>query len=358
MKRGVLLFLDQLNETLRMDAASSKLESLRVSGRSGGQWPDISEIGNSAAKQGREMQELGFTFEQVVHHYGDVCQAITELAIRESAQVTADEFHTLNRCLDNALASAVTEFGRQHDLALLPGKQVRSAAERLGQFAHEQRNLIHTAMLAITAIKAGKAGFAGATAAVFDRSMQGLRHIIDRMLAEVRLSGSIPLAREVIPIPEFVAEIKAAAEMAALGRDRRFTVFPVEQGLTMEGDRQLLSSAVTNLLQNAFKFTPPQGNVSLKVYASGGHIWMEIADECGGLPEGKTEQLFRPFMQRAEDRTGLGLGLSIAQRAVQANGGKIQVRNLPGTGCIFTIDLPPHESPSAPEVPARTTVAP
>ncbi len=353
-ERGVQLFLDQLNETLRMDAGSCQLESLRVSGRSGGEWPDISEIGNSAAEQGREMQRRGFTFEQVVHHYGDVCQAITELAIKESARVSADEFHTLNRCLDNALARAVTEYGHHHDLALLQGKQVANAAERLGHFAHEQRNLLQTATLAITAIKAGKAGFAGATAAVFDRSMQGLRHVIDAMLAEVRLSGSVAINREVIPVAEFVAEIKTVAEMMAQAKGCRFTVAPVEQGLALEGDRQLLASAVTNLLQNAFKFTAPQGNVSLKVCASGEHLLMEVADECGGLPEGKVEQLFHPFMQRADDRTGLGLGLSIACRAVKANGGKIQVRNLPGTGCVFTIDLPLHEAARLPEGPGRT----
>ena len=94
------------------------------------------------------------------------------------------------------------------------------------------------------------------------------------------------MTREVISLPEFVAEIRTAAEMTAHAKGCRFTVVPIEQGITVEGDRQLLASAVTNLLQNAFKFTAPQSNVSLKVYASGEHLLMEIADECGGLPEG------------------------------------------------------------------------
>jgi signal transduction histidine kinase len=342
---GVRLFIDQLAETLRLDAASYTLESLQVSGPGGGEMPDNSEIGNTAAKHGNELQQRGFTVEQVVHDYGDLCQAITELAIERSAQVTADEFRTLNRCLDNAIASAVTEFGRQRDLTISE-ERARATSERLGYFAHELRNLLGSAMLALTAIKMGKAGFAGATAAALDRSLLGLRDLIDRTLAEVRLSAGMPVSQEVIPLFEFVAELQVAAAMEAQAKACVFTVFPVDQGLTVEADRQMLSSAVTNLLQNAFKFTRPLSNVSLRAYAAGDRVLMDIADECGGLPPGKAEEIFHPFTQQATDRTGLGLGLSIARRAVEANGGQLQIRNLPGAGCIFTIDLPrrPRES--------------
>jgi len=304
--------------------------------------PDISEIGNAAARHGNELQQRGFTVEQVVHDYGDLCQAITELAIEQSARITADEFHTLNRCLDNAIASAVTEFVRQRDLTISE-ERARATNERRGYFAHELRNLLGSAMLLLTAIKEGKAGFAGATAAALDRSMLGLRDLIDRTLGEVhQLSPGTPISLEVIPLFEFVAELQVAAANEAHAKGCRFTVFPVDQVLTIEADRRILSSAVTNLLQNAFKFTRPQSNVFLKAYAAGDRVLVDIADECGGLPPGKAEELFHPFTQRASDRTGLGLGLSIAKRAVDANGGKLRIRNVPGTGCIFTIDLPRH----------------
>lgn len=73
---------------------------------------------------------------------------------------------------------------------------------------------------------------------------------------------------------------------------------------------------------------------------------IEIADECGGLPPGKTDELFLLFAQRSADRTGLGLGLAISRRAVEESGGKIGVRNLPDTGCIFTVDLPRSKTAS------------
>jgi len=79
-------------------------------------------------------------------------------------------------------------------------------------------------------------------------------------------------------------------------------------------------------------------------------VMIEVEDECGGLPRGNAEDLFRPFEQRSQDRSGVGLGLAIARESVETNGGLIRARNLPGKGCVFTIDLPlaPRESATAP----------
>ena len=73
---------------------------------------------------------------------------------------------------------------------------------------------------------------------------------------------------------------------------------------------------------------------------SAGRALIEVEDECGGLAPGGSAALFLPFEQRSADRSGLGLGLAIARESVEANGGEIQTRNLPGQGCIFTIALP------------------
>jgi signal transduction histidine kinase len=118
------------------------------------------------------------------------------------------------------------------------------------------------------------------------------------------------------------------------------TELAIELGLSMEVDRQILAGALANLLQNAFKFTRTGGRVSLKSFSSDDRVLIEVEDECGGLPAGEAEDLFRPFEQRGGDRSGLGLGLGISRRGVVANGGKLYVRDLPGKGCLFTIELP------------------
>jgi signal transduction histidine kinase len=71
-----------------------------------------------------------------------------------------------------------------------------------------------------------------------------------------------------------------------------------------------------------------------------GRVVIEIEDRCGGLPPGAAENLFAPFVQVSDDRSGLGLGLTIAYQVVDAHGGTLEVRDLPGRGCVFAVALP------------------
>ena len=88
---------------------------------------------------------------------------------------------------------------------------------------------------------------------------------------------------------------------------------PVEGGLAIEADRQVLAAVVGNLLQNAFKFTRPDTTVTLRVGASAERVSIEIQDECDGLADRSVDESFRPFEQRSADRTGLGLGLAFSR---------------------------------------------
>src|SRR5688572_12650670 len=129
---GIPLFLEQLITTLQLEQTDTPLDSRKVSGPSEpGKTFVISEISTTAAKHGNELLRQGFTVDQVVHDYGDLCQAITELALERDATVTTDEFRTLNRCLDNAIADAVTEFGRQRD-NMVCAEGSHAVAQRLG----------------------------------------------------------------------------------------------------------------------------------------------------------------------------------------------------------------------------------
>jgi signal transduction histidine kinase len=117
-------------------------------------------------------------------------------------------------------------------------------------------------------------------------------------------------------------------------------VVPVEDGVAIKADRQVLAAVVGNLLQNAFKFTRPRTTVTLRVGASAERVLIEIQDECDGLPSGDVNDLFRPFEQRGADRIGLGLGLSFSRSGAEVNDGRVYARSLPHRGCVFTVDLP------------------
>ena len=115
---------------------------------------------------------------------------------------------------------------------------------------------------------------------------------------------------------------------------------PIEEGLAIDADRQILAAVMTNVLQNAFKFTHPGTAVTLRVGATAERVLIEVEDRCGGLSGGDPDELFRPFEQRNANRSGLGLGLAFSRAAMEANDGQLYVRNLPGQGCVFIIDLP------------------
>ncbi|HEX8908594.1 MAG TPA: HAMP domain-containing sensor histidine kinase [Anaeromyxobacteraceae bacterium] len=292
-------------------------------------------MGDSADQQGDAVLRAGMSVAQVVEGYGDVCQAITEHAAQARATIGVDEYRTLNMCLDVATARAVTAFSsaRDRDIAT-------QETERLGVLAHELRNLLSSALLSYQALKSGAVGIDGSTGALLGRSLRGLRDVVDRSLAEVRLAATLHHP-ERVGLARFIEEMEVGAALDAKAKGLRLSVPAVEHALAVHVDRPLLASAVANLLQNAIKFTPAGGRVSLTGHQSSTHVLIDIEDECGGLPDGHAETMFRPFDRSGTDRKGLGLGLKISRDAVTANGGEIHVRNLPGRGCVFSIALPP-----------------
>jgi signal transduction histidine kinase len=320
LENGVPMFLNQLAATLRWEHTDTPFAH--------------DAIGDTATRHGRDLLGLGFTISQVVHDYGDICQAITELAVEQNAPITTDEFHILNRCLDTAIADAVTEHAR-----ITAESRSADELERIGQVTHEIRNMLNTALIAFDVVKRGTVGVNGHTGAVLGRSLTALRDLVDSTLSDIRTAASHQRP-EVVSVSVLLNDIAAAAHLQAEYNMLQFSVEAIEPGLSVNVDRQLLASAVTNLLSNAFKYTPRGGQVIMRARAHGRSVAIEVEDSCGGIPEGAGD-LFAPFGERrGKDRTGLGLGLSIARRAVRAQGGDIEVRNRPGKGCTFVIEVP------------------
>jgi len=320
LENGVPLFLTQLSETLLGEATASPVAS--------------TAIGSTAALHGRELLALGFNVSQVVHDYGDICQAVTELALERHIPISTNEFHTLNRCLDTAIAEAVTEHAR-----LTAESRSTGEIERLGQVTHEVRDILNTAILAFHTLKRGTVAINGSTGAVLGRSLMSLRDFIDSTLSETRMAGNL-MGSERLTVASFLDDLAVAAGMHAEYHGLQLTIDAVDPTLAVDADPQLLGSAVMNLLNNAFKFTPAGGHALLRASQNGRRVLIEVEDECGGFPQ-TSEDPFQPFAdRRGNDRAGLGLGLSIARKAVRAQGGDIHIRNIPDKGCVFVIDLP------------------
>lgn len=340
LSNGVPIFLAQLQRTLEAEEVrADDTLSLKISGAAGGDALTTSEMGISATAHGRDLLKLGFSVDQVVHDYGDLCQSITDLACERDAPFSVDEFRTLNRCLDNAIASAVTGFSVQRDAGMTLQKEAL-AHERLGMLAHELRNSLATASYAVHALEQGNLPVSGATGSVLKRSLATLKTLVSRSLAEARATTDVPTDRETFSLAALIADAREGAKLYSSVSGCTFTVAHVDPLLKLSGDRERLLAALENILQNAFKFTREHTEVTLAAYAADDEILIDVGDECGGWPQGQAAKLFSPLMRRRDDRSGLGLGLTLARHNVESDGGVLSVRDNPGIGCIFTICLP------------------
>ncbi|MDB4979311.1 MAG: Sensory box histidine kinase/response regulator [Myxococcales bacterium] len=320
LENGLPLFLDQLVAILR-----SKRDERAE---------DQGDLSASATLHGGQLLRMGLTVAQVVQDYGSICQSVTELAGEHEVAITADEFHTFNHCLDEAIAQAVTEYQQQRDRT-----DGSPGVAQLGFLAHEMRSLVAASMLTFDALATGTVGVRGSTGAMLGRGLRQMRTLIDRTLAEVRLGADIRHP-ERVSVAEIIEEIAIVAVVDAKDHDMRFSVDAGPCDVIVVADYQILASVIANLVQNAFKFSHRDGHITLRAHATDHRALIDVQDECGGLPPGKAEELFRPFEQRGDDKTGLGLGLAISLKGARASGGEVRVRDLPGTGCVFTVDLP------------------
>ncbi len=292
------------------------------------------KIVEGAAGHGRELMRLNYTLSHVVHSYGAMCQAVTELAQRRGANISTREFNDLNMCLDIAIAAAVSEF-QYHTVQASEEREL----QHLGILVHELRNALSSATVAQDMIQQGLVGTSGSTARVLTANLARMRSLIDRSLSDVRMRADPQLHIERFNITEMIDQILLTAQGEARTKKQILTNQTVT-AMEVETDRQLLLSAIANLIQNALKYSKSGGHIIVRAAPAGKDIVIEVEDECGGLSSDAIKNLFKPFVSGGFDQTGLGLGLTIVQRAVNMLQGKIAHQNNPGRGCGFRIEIP------------------
>lgn len=285
---------------------------------------------DEARVQGEQRFRKGLKIREVADDYGTISQVIGEIAMEHGVELDARSYKLLNQCLDSGVAQAISIY---FDLSMQRGNF--ETAESLGHIAHELRNALSSAVLSYNFIRTGQVGFDSKTARVLERSFNQLEALVAQMLAAVQLKSGVAPARERIAVRELIEEIDAGVL-----HERGISVtLHVNEQLTLIGDPRLVASAIANLLQNALKFTRSGGEIQLRAVEADGEITIEVEDECGGLSV-PPEALFLPFVQGDHKTRGIGLGLAIARKAIEAHGGTLSARDLAGKGCVFTIVLP------------------
>jgi signal transduction histidine kinase len=168
------------------------------------------------------------------------------------------------------------------------------------------------------------------------------------------------LGRQAQPV-DIASIVRAAAEdVRDLAESRQHELrLDVPDGLPRpRGIERLLREAVVNYLTNAIKYSPVGGHSMLRVRAAGGAVRVEVEDEGIGIAPEDQGKLFHEFVRVMRDprvaaTPGTGLGLSITRRIVEAYGGQVSLKSVPGRGSTFALTLPVEPSPS----PSRAELA-
>jgi signal transduction histidine kinase len=290
----------------------------------------------NAEEHGEQRFGLGFDVAEVVREYGMLHECILQIAVEEKLAITPREHEVTVKWLNAGIADAVAQYVKQRDLELQ-----RQSSEHLGFIAHELRNPLGTTKLAFQRLRRTELAQCR-TVDMVERGLNRMGDMIDGALSHASLRLGVMPRLAPVALRPFLHELEADAAIEAQAKGIEIVVLAPED-LLVEADPRLLRSAISNLLHNALKFSREGAKVVMSAARTEGRLTIEVMDGCGGLPPGKAEELFNPLVQRGENRTGFGLGLGIALQAAEAHNGTIKVRDVPGEGCAFTVDLPSAE---------------
>jgi signal transduction histidine kinase len=288
----------------------------------------------SSLEHGAQRLRLGFNVAEVVREYGTLHRSIIGIAVDGNLTITPHEHEVIARWLNAGIANAVSQYVNDRDAELH-----RQASEHLGFIAHEIRNPLSSARMAFRLLRARELVAGGRTVDLLDRTLRRTADVIDNTLNHASLSLGIEPRLEPLALRKVLEEIALDCGAEAQGKDIDIVVTATQE-LVVDADARLVHSAVSNLVQNALKFSHPRTTLQVRADSRDGFAAIEIEDACGGLPPGRAEDLFKPLVRGEQDQAGFGFGLAIAQQAARAHNGTLRVRDLPGRGCVFTLELP------------------
>lgn len=297
----------------------------------------VAEESLIATVHGEQRLRLGFSLDSVIREYGALRDAILTVGRAAGVQITFRDAQTVFDSTISGIASAVSEYARQRDAELQ-----RQHNEHVAFLAHELRNPLGSAAMALKLLEqAGHIPPQTRAALALRNSLAKISELVDHALDVARVASGVELRREPTKLAELLHGVETVAASDADARGVTLAI-RVDQDVELNVDPKLIHSALSNLVRNAIKFTAPGGHVEVRARATADRAVVEVEDACGGLPPGRVERAFAPFIRLGEDPSlpGFGLGLAIAKQAVDAHGGALRVQDLPGKGCIFCVEIP------------------
>jgi signal transduction histidine kinase len=222
----------------------------------------------------------------------------------------------------------------------------RERKDMLSMFAHDMKNPLITVGGFLSRLISGKAGLLTEKQANYMELMRDELRRLERYITDfLELSRLESTGYEPVPAPfNMAAALKMRIEMARIEADKKdiniqFDI-PEDTAVMVSADAIQIDRVIANLMDNAIKYTGSSGTITVRLLDRDTDVLVQIADTGIGIPEEHVQHIFNAFYRVGRDAKGSGLGLSIAKRTVEANGGKIWVESVHEKGSVFSFTLP------------------
>ena len=224
----------------------------------------------------------------------------------------------------------------------------RRKDEFIATLAHELRNPLAPIRNGLEILKrmAGLPVQAGKVRDVMDRQLAHMVRLVDDLLDVSRITrDKLEMRVQTVTVQEIVDHAIEASRPAIESAGHRLAVDVPAAPIHLQGDLTRLAQVIGNLLNNAAKYTPPGGEISVQARAEGDHVAIRVRDDGAGIARDVLPHVFDLFAQapgmRKHAQGGLGIGLWLVRKLVELHGGTIQAESDgPGHGATFTVRLP------------------
>ena len=293
------------------------------------QWPDL----DHARAHGEHRLRHGIDIGVLTEEMALITEAVFQTATEQAYKLMMEEVIYLSRAIGRGTAVSVKAYGVMRDQEL-----AEQAGKHFSFVAHELRTPLQTASMVAELLEYDNIPDKDDLLRRLNRSLSQVAELVDNVLIQVRLDAQADVNGEIFAMKKFLETVCDDIEPHAQTKSLRLKK-EIEE-IEIKGDKKLLASALTNLLKNAVKFTDNGKQIIIKARTEKDRVLIEVADQCGGMPDDLPPRLFNPYMQGDDDRSGFGLGLMIVKQAVEAHLGSVSINNRPGDGCSFLIELP------------------
>lgn len=313
-------YLDILADALRQSGS--------VGNAGGASWHRV------ARKHAEERVRLGFDIAQLVDEFIVLRQVLFDVLGDEGVLTDLGQAGRIVDLIEGAISAAVVSYVQFRDDAAR-----RRAAEHVTFITHELRNPLTAVSLGVEKLRRtlSLSPSDERTFQAIERNTRRLAELIEGILVLERQGERKPdivptRLQEILEGPMTAAKLVADAK--GLNLEARF-----DPDLVVEVDRPMTISAFDNVLQNALKYTD-RGDVRVDVEERPDDVVVHVLDNCPGISKEELDAMFEPFWRGRSGKPGVGVGLAIARRAMEAQGGSITAEPREGPGCHFSLTLP------------------